>query len=167
MATRAPIIGAVAGIIVPLAIYAIDKKLDDPVGVLSAHGLAGVWGTLACGLFTAPRFAQYNGVGDPAGGLVYSGTFTQLGDQAIGIVAAFATVLVLSTLTFLAIKKTVGLRVTAEEEQAGLDISQHGMYGYPEQFIPDAELYGSIVPPSIKLNGHAPATAGSAEAAPA
>jgi ammonium transporter, Amt family len=76
-------------------------------------------------------------------------------------------VLTLSAATFYAIKKTVGLRVTAEQEQAGLDISEHGMYGYPEQFIPDAELYGSTVPPSIKLNGHAPATAGSAEAAPA
>jgi Amt family ammonium transporter len=52
-------------------------------------------------------------------------------------------------------------------ELAGLDISEHGMYGYPEQFIPDAELYGAAVPPSIKLNGHAPAPAGSAEAAPA
>ena len=75
--------------------------------------------------------------------------------------------LTLSLISFYAIKKTVGLRVTAEEEQAGLDISEHGMYGYPEQFIPDAELYGSEVPPSIKLNGHPPATAGSAEAAPA
>jgi ammonium transporter, Amt family len=163
----APIIGIVGGLVVVPAIMLIDKKLDDPVGVLSAHGLAGIWGTLACGFFTAPRFAQYNGVGDPAGGLVYSGSFTQLGDQALGIVVAFATVLTLSAATFYAIKKTVGLRVTAEQELAGLDISEHGMYGYPEQFIPDAELYGSTVPASIKLNGHAPATAGSAEAAPA
>ena len=162
----APIIGLVGGLLVVPAILLIDKKLDDPVGVLSAHGLAGIWGTLACGFFTAPRLAQYAGIGDPEGGLVYSGAFTQLGYQALGIVVAFATVLTLSLITFVAIKKTVGLRVTAEEEQAGLDISEHGMYGYPEQFIPDAELYGSEVPPSIKLNGHQPATAGSAEAAP-
>ena len=54
-------------------VIAIDKKLDDPVGALSAHGLAGVWGTLACGLFTAPRLAQYNAFGDPDGGLLYCG----------------------------------------------------------------------------------------------
>ncbi len=60
----APIIGFVAGCIVPLAIYAIDKKIDDPVGALTAHGICGVWGTLSCGIFTAPRFAEYNGFGD-------------------------------------------------------------------------------------------------------
>jgi Amt family ammonium transporter len=164
----APIIGFVGGLIVVAGILAIDKKLDDPVGVLSAHGLAGVWGTLACGLFTAPRFAQYAAIGDPDGGLVYSGAFTQLGYQALGIVVTFATVLVLSLITWYAIKRTVGLRVTEEQELAGLDISEHGMYGYPEQFIPDAELYGPAVPASIKLGGHAPAPAAApTEAAPA
>ena len=61
----APIIGAVAGVIVVLGVLAIDKKIDDPVGALSAHGLAGIWGTLACGLFTAPRLAEKNAVGEP------------------------------------------------------------------------------------------------------
>ena len=56
----AVIIGATAGVIVPLGVYAIDKKIDDPVGALTAHGLCGVWGTLACGLFTSPRLAAYN-----------------------------------------------------------------------------------------------------------
>ena len=70
----APIIGAVAGVIVVFGVYAIDKLIDDPVGALSAHGLAGIWGTLACGIFTAPRLAQYNGFGDPEGGLWYSGS---------------------------------------------------------------------------------------------
>ena len=74
----APIIGGIAGVIVPLSIYAIDKRIDDPVGALSAHGIAGIWGTLACGFFTSPRLAQYNGFGDPDGGLIYSGTLTQL-----------------------------------------------------------------------------------------
>jgi Amt family ammonium transporter len=163
----APIIGIVGGLIVVPSIMLIDRKVDDPVGVLSAHGLAGIWGTLACGLFTAPRFAQYNAIGDPDGGLVYSGSLTQMGHQALGVVVVFALVLVLCLITWYAIAKTIGLRVTAEEEAAGLDISEHGMYGYPEQFIPDAELYGPAVPASIKLNGHAPAPAESAEAAPA
>ena len=75
----APIIGAIAGVIVVFGVLAIDKKIDDPVGALSAHGLAGIWGTLACGLFTAPRLAAKNAVGE--GGLFYTGSFTQLFDQ--------------------------------------------------------------------------------------
>jgi Amt family ammonium transporter len=162
----APVIGLVGGLIVVPSILLIDRRLDDPVGVLSAHGIAGIWGTLACGLFTAPRFAQYAAIGDPQGGLVYSGSFAQLGHQALGVVVVFALVLVLCLITWYAIAKTIGLRVSAEEETAGLDISEHGMYGYPEQFIPDAELYGPAVPASVKLNGHTAAPA-SAEAAPA
>jgi ammonium transporter, Amt family len=111
--------------------------LDDPVGALSAHGLAGVWGTLACGIFTAPRLAELNGVGE--GGLWYTGSFSQLGAQALGIAVAFGCVFVISYGTFWLIKKTIGLRVTPEQEDAGLDISEHGMYGYPEQFIPQPE----------------------------
>jgi Amt family ammonium transporter len=143
----APLIGGIAGVIVPLSIYAIDRRLDDPVGALSAHGIAGIWGTLSCGLFTAPRLAQYNGFGDPDGGLIYSGALTQLWYQAVGIVVVFSFVFSLSFLTFWAIKKTYGLRVSAEEEEAGLDISEHGMYGYPEQFIPAPELVGYATAP--------------------
>jgi Amt family ammonium transporter len=141
----AVIIGLVAGVIVPLGVYAIDKKIDDPVGALTAHGLCGVWGTLACGLFTSPRLAAYNGFGE--GGLLYTGSFQQLGTQALGVVVVFAFVFSLSFLTFWLIKKTYGLRVTAEEEEAGLDISEHGMYGYPEQFIPVPELIGYATAP--------------------
>jgi Amt family ammonium transporter len=127
-------------------VIAIDRKLDDPVGALSAHGLAGIWGTLACGLFTSPRLAEYNAFGDP--GLVYSGSFHQIGVQALGVVTVFAFVFGLSYLTFLAIKATVGLRVTEDQEDAGLDIVEHGMYGYPEQFIPGAEIGGESSGPA-------------------
>src|SRR5439155_13499144 len=96
--------------------------------------------------FTAPVLAAYNAVGK--GGLVYTGDFTQLGRQALGVVTVFSLVFAASYATFFLIKKTYGLRVTAEEEDAGLDISEHGMYGYPEQFIPEPELvaYGAKVP---------------------
>ena len=141
----APIIGAVGGVVVVFGVLAIEKKLDDPVGALSAHGLAGVWGTLACGLFTSPRLAETNGIG--VEGLVYSGSFEQLGVQAVGVGAAFAAVFTLSIITFAAIKATVGLRVTEEEEDAGLDVASHGMYGYPEQFIPAPELAGGLEGP--------------------
>jgi Amt family ammonium transporter len=141
------VIGAVAGVIVVLGVYAIDKYIDDPVGALSAHGLAGIWGTLSCGIFTHPSLAAYNAVG--RGGLIYTGSFRQLGAQALGVVVVFAFVFVVSYATFWAIKKTYGLRVSADEEDAGLDISEHGMYGYPEQFIPEPELvaYGAKLPP--------------------
>jgi ammonium transporter, Amt family len=142
-------IGLIAGIIVPLGVYAIDKKLDDPVGALTAHGLCGVWGTIACGIFTSTRLADFNAVGKP--GLLYSGSFHQLGSQLLGVAVVFAFVFVCSYGVFWAIKKTYGLRVSAEEEDAGLDISEHGMYGYPEQFIPAPELVGYTVTPGNAL----------------
>jgi ammonium transporter, Amt family len=151
----APIIGAIAGVIVVYGVIAIEKVLDDPVGALSAHGLAGIWGTLSCGIFTAPRLAELNGVGD--GGLWYTGSFHQLGAQALGVGTVFAIVLVVSYAVFFVIKHTIGLRVTADEEDAGLDIAETGMYGYPEQFIPPSELIGSGLP----------ATGGAAQRAPA
>jgi len=152
------VIGFIAGVIVPLGVYAIDRRLDDPVGALTAHGLCGIWGTLSCGIFTLPTLAAYNAVGKP--GLIYNGSFTQLGAQALGIVVVFAFVFSASFATFWLIKKTYGLRVSLEEEEAGLDISEHGMYGYPEQFIPAPELvgYGAVPAASRAPNGGTMAT---------
>jgi Amt family ammonium transporter len=167
----APIIGAVAGVLVVVGILAIDKVLDDPVGALSAHGLAGIWGTLSCGIFTAPRLAEYNafgvtnGDGEFQGGLLYASgllgkganniggslnfeAFEQLGAQALGVAVAFTFVFAASFATFYVIKKVYGLRVTENEEDAGLDISEHGMYGYPEQFIPQGEFPGQATSPT-------------------
>jgi Amt family ammonium transporter len=146
----APIIGAVAGVIVVYGVILIEKVLDDPVGALSAHGLAGVWGTISCGIFTSPRLAELNAVGDP--GLWYTGSFHQLGAQALGVATVFAIVLVVSYAVFFVMKQTIGLRVTADEEEAGLDIAETGMYGYPEQFIPPSELVG----PGLPAPGGAP-----------
>ena len=128
------VIGFVAGLIVVYGVIAIDRVLDDPVGALSAHGLAGIWGTLSCGLFTDPDFAKFNQVG--SGGLVYTHKFNQLGAQAIAVSVSFTTVFVSSFILFWLIKKTVGLRVSERHELDGLDISEHGMWGYPEQFMP-------------------------------
>ena len=167
----APIIGGMAGVIVVFGILAIDKVLDDPVGALSAHGLAGIWGTLSCGIFTAPRLADYNAFGvtnadgDFIGGFLYAsgllgkgandigGSFNleaveQLGAQALGVTVAFSFVFAASFATFYVIKKVYGLRVTEGEEDAGLDISEHGMYGYPEQFIPQGEFPGAATSPT-------------------
>ncbi len=144
----APIIGAVAGVIVVYGVFAIDKVIDDPVGALSAHGLAGIWGTLSAGLFASARLAPDNV------GLFYNGSFEQLGIQAVGVAAAFTFVFSASYGVFWLIKKTYGLRVEPEQEDAGLDITEHGMYGYPEQFIPQSELAGGLGgPPAAAASG--------------
>jgi Amt family ammonium transporter len=156
----APIIGAVAGVIVVVGVLLIEKVLDDPVGALSAHGLAGIWGTLACGLFTSERLATLNGVGSP--GLFQGGGLEQLGDQALGVVVAFACVFAVSYIVFGLIKATIGLRVSADQEEAGLDIVEHGMYGYPEQFIPVPEQSAPV-----PAGAPAPAPVMSASARPA
>jgi Amt family ammonium transporter len=135
----APLIGLVAGVIVVISVLAIDRVLDDPVGALSAHGVAGIWGTLSCGLFAAPRLADAPGAPGRAG-LIYNGSFEQLGVQALGVVLTFTLVFTVSYVTFAIVKATFGLRVTEDEEEEGLDIVEHGMYGYPEQFIVGGEL---------------------------
>jgi len=135
----APIVGVIAGVLVVLSVLAIDRVLDDPVGALSAHGVAGIWGTLACGLFSSPRLIEAADLpGRP--GLVYSGSFEQLGVQAVGILTTFVVVFTLSYVAFGAIKAAFGLRLSDDEEAHGVDIVEHGMYGYPEQFI-SAEGY--------------------------
>jgi ammonium transporter, Amt family len=137
----APIIGGVAGVLVVVCVLAIDRYLDDPVGALSAHGMAGIWGTLSCGLFASPRLtADAPGVA----GLVYSGSFAQLEVQALGVAVAFAAVFSLSYLTFAAIKALFGLRLTEDEEREGLDITEHGMYGYPEQYVESEGVHAFV-----------------------
>lgn len=136
-------IGLVAGVIVVLGVLGFDRiRLDDPVGALSAHGLAGIWGTLSCGIFAFPALV----LDGQTKGLIYGGGFGQLWTQVVATVATFAFVFVTSYAIFMLIKATYGVRVSGAEEDAGLDISEHGMYGYPEQFIPASELVGSGMP---------------------
>ncbi len=151
----APIIGAVAGIIVVYGVLTIEKYLDDPVGALSAHGLAGIWGTLSIGLFVSPRLIEFNGV-TASPGIWYGikdgdlgASIGQLGVQALGVAAIFVLVLALSYACFAILKATIGIRVSEEEELAGLDISTHGMYGYPEAFIPQEEYPAGRFEPNV------------------
>jgi Amt family ammonium transporter len=141
----APIIGFIAGLIVVYGVLFIDRiGIDDPVGATSAHGMAGIWGTLSVGLFLSPDLAKYNALGgNPDGGLFTGGGVDQLIVQLLVVIITFVFVFVLSFATFWLIKKTIGIRVSEEDEIAGLDIAEHGMYGYPEQFIPEAELVGA------------------------
>ena len=105
-------------------------KIDDPIYALSVHGAAGVWGTLSTGFFATPELAT---VGQA--GLFYGGGFSQLGVQALGIFTSGLYAFVVSFVILLVMKWIMGgLRVTAEEEVIGLDMSEHGSYGYPEVF---------------------------------
>jgi ammonium transporter, Amt family len=154
----AVVIGLFAGLIVPPLVVAVDKiKIDDPVGALPVHGMAGIWGTLACGLFATEERATALAVGE--GGLFYSGSASQLWVQFYGVAATIGFTFTASFIVFAAIKYTVGLRVSEEEELRGLDISEHGMFGYPERFIevPGAE-------PEDLPHTPAPAPAGTATA---
>jgi Amt family ammonium transporter len=114
------IIGAVAGILVVLSVLFIDGVLyvDDPVGAVSVHGVNGVWGAISAGLFNMET------------GLFYGGGLRQLGVQVLGAASAFIWAFGLGMLLFTIINKTIGLRVSSEEELKGLDIGEHGMEAY-------------------------------------
>ncbi|MBN2353692.1 MAG: ammonium transporter [Spirochaetales bacterium] len=122
----AVVIGLLAGVLVVLSVLFVDRvlKIDDPVGAISVHGVCGVFGTLAVGLFAEP---QYN---NGLTGLFFGGGFHQLGVQALGIASVAVYVLGLGFALFFILKKTVGLRVSKTEELKGLDIDEHGMEAY-------------------------------------
>jgi len=125
----AVLIGFIAGILVFYSIRFFENRgIDDPIAALSVHGAAGVWGTLSNGFFATKELAT---VGKP--GLFYGGGLHQLGVQAMGVVTCAAFAFIVSFILLALMKKFMnGLRVTEEEEIMGLDLSEHGSYGYPE-----------------------------------
>ncbi|GLB58962.1 ammonium transporter [Cytobacillus sp. NCCP-133] len=126
------VIGLVAGIQVFYSVRFFErKKIDDPIYALSVHGAAGIWGTLSTGFFATPELAT---VGKP--GLFYGGGFEQLGVQFMGVAVSGLYAFAVSFIILAIAKKLMGgLRVTEEEEIMGLDLSEHGSYGYPEIFM--------------------------------
>lgn len=135
------IIGAVSGILVVVVVEGLDKKLhiDDPVGAVGVHLANGVWGTIAVGLFSR----GYDGVGK---GLFYGGGFKQLGIQLLGFVAVASWAVITMIIVFTLIKKTNGLRVTAEEEIKGLDSTEHNLPSAYADFVPTSVLINSAPP---------------------
>ncbi|MCI8826072.1 MAG: ammonium transporter [Lachnospiraceae bacterium] len=124
----AGIIGAVSGVLVIFGVWFVDNKLhiDDPVGAVAVHMLNGIWGTIAVGLFatkSAPGFVSA-GIKE---GLFYGGGFSQLGLQLIGMFVTIVWTVVTITIAFAVLKKTIGLRVSEEEEIVGLDAMEHGL----------------------------------------
>ncbi len=152
-ALGAAIIGIVAGILVVVAVEFIDIKLkvDDPVGAVAVHGVNGLWGSLAVGLF-----ATGNGQ-DGITGLFYGGGFTQLGIQVLGVLAVAAWTIVTMTIFFKLIKATIGLRASKEEEMKGLDVTEHGLISAYADFAPIGVGVASL-DESIDVEGNVPVT---------
>lgn len=119
------VVGAVSGILVVVVVELMDNKLhiDDPVGAVAVHFANGIWGTLAAGLLAVD------------GGLFYGGGFHQFGVQVLGIAAILAWTTVTMLIIFTVIKKTVGLRVSPEEEMGGLDTYEHGLESAYADFV--------------------------------
>ncbi len=119
--TSAAIMGAIGGIVVVLSVLMFENlRVDDPVGAISVHGTCGALGTLLLGFF------------DSSSGVFFGGGFSLLWAQFVGVVAVLAWCLVTGFILFSAIKAVTGLRVTEEEEQAGLDYEEHGASAYPD-----------------------------------
>ena len=122
--------GLLGGVIVVFSIEFIEKKLkiDDAIGAASAHGVVGAWGTLVIGLW---------GVDGATGiGLLNGGGASQLGVQAIGVAAYGAWAVVTSLIVLTILKKTIGLRVSEEDEKRGLDITEHGEEAFNSDLLP-------------------------------
>ncbi len=124
------VIGFIAGILTFYGARFLEKrKIDDPIFAVSVHGIPGIWGTLSTGFFATKELAS---VGKP--GLFYGGGFDQLGVQFMGVAVSGLYAFVVSFAILWVMKKVMGgIRVSEEEEIMGLDISEHGSYGYPEQ----------------------------------
>jgi len=120
--------GFVGGLIVVFSVLLFDKlRVDDPVGAISVHGICGAWGTLAIGLYPALGFS------------LFGGAEASLMTQLIGVGAAFLWAFPVSFAIFYAIKVTVGLRVSEQEEMEGLDLHEHGMLAYPPNFVSELQ----------------------------
>lgn len=142
--SSALVIGLIAGIIVVFAVTFFDKlRIDDPVGAISVHLVCGIWGTLAVGLFSVgPGVFSWYGEGlGPAKGLFVGGGIGQLISQLIGVVTVGGMIVLLSTICWLVLKATLGIRVSSEEEFEGLDIGEHGMEAY-SGFVKDTAADG-------------------------
>ncbi|MCO5182506.1 MAG: ammonium transporter [Anaerolineae bacterium] len=126
-------IGLIAGPVLIFGISLVERvfKVDDPVGAVAVHGLNGVWGTLAVGLFASAAVGEFTDMGS-INGLFYGGGLAQFGVQAVGTISVAAWAFVTMGILFYIMKRTIGIRVSPKEELEGLDISEHFTTSYPE-----------------------------------
>jgi ammonium transporter, Amt family len=152
------VIGAGSGVIAVFGVIFVERiGIDDPIGAVAVHGMSGVWGTLACGLFAAPVLAHNLATGHR--GLVYGGGFHQLGIQALGVVAVGIFSFSTSYGCLWVLNRVWGIRVEPTVETQGLDVHEHGMWGYPEFYIPVPGGYGTESHGHMGGLGHAHAAA--------
>jgi Amt family ammonium transporter len=138
----AVVIGLVSGVIAVTGVLFVERiGIDDPIGAVAVHGMSGVWGTIATGLFAVPALAATLKTG--SGGLVYTGSFHQVWIQLLGLAAVGAFTFSASFGCLWVMNKLWGIRVEAHVETSGLDVSEHGMWGYPEFYIPVPGGYGT------------------------
>lgn len=129
----AVVIGAVAGVILVFSVVSLERiGIDDPVGAISVHGTAGIWGVLAVGLFADLGLVEALGLASGVGGLLMGGGAALLATQAVGVAAIFVWTFATSLAVFRLIDRFHGLRVTPQEERGGLDHWEHGVLAYPE-----------------------------------
>src|SRR5215210_4210045 len=169
----AVVIGLVSGVIAVFGVLAVERiGIDDPIGAVAVHGVSGVWGTVATGLFAVPALASTLNTG--RGGFVYTGSLHQVWVQLLGLAAVGAFTFTASFGCLWTMKHLWGIRVEEETETAGLDVSEHGMWGYPEFYIPVPGGYGTESHGHLLGHAHAarrpeppaiPATEPEAEAA--
>jgi ammonium transporter, Amt family len=136
------LIGSGSGLIAVFGVVWVESiGIDDPIGAVAVHGMSGVWGTLATGLFAVPALSSKLATG--SGGLLYTGSFHQLGIQALGVAAVGAFSFGTSFAALYAMHRVWGIRVEPAVEAIGLDVHEHGMWGYPEFYIPVPGGYGT------------------------
>ena len=151
-AVGSTVVGIVSGFLVVFVVELLDIKLhiDDPVGAVGVHLANGIWGTVAVGLLANPAA--------PAGlkGLLYTGSFRLLGVQLLGITAILLWTAIMMTATFFIIKKTIGLRVSEEEEIKGLDKTEHGLPSAYADFVPAVESIDYGYENAVAVTGETP-----------
>ena len=141
------LIGAIAGILVVFAVLFFDKvKIDDPVGATSVHLCCGVFGTICVGLFAKEGVTTLS----TANGLFYGGGVGLLGVQLLGILAIGAFSFIASGIVWFILKKTIGIRVSREEEIQGLDIGEHGNIAYPDFALVAESVNPDDIPAVVK-----------------
>jgi ammonium transporter, Amt family len=147
------VIGLASGFLAVTGVLVVERLgIDDPIGAVAVHGASGVWGTVATGLFAVPALAANLGTG--SGGFVYTGSLHQVWVQLVGLAAVGAFTFSASFGALWTMKRLWGIRVEPHVETSGLDVSEHGMWGYPEFYIPVPGGYGTEAHGHLVGRGH-------------
>src|SRR2546429_233394 len=147
------VIGLASGFLAVTGVLVVERLgIDDPIGAVAVHGASGVWGTIATGLFAVPALAANLGTG--RGGFVYTGSLHQVWVQLLGLAAVGAFTFSASFGVLWTLKRPWGIRVEEHVGPSGLHLPEHGMWGYPEFYIPVPGGYGTEAHGHLLGHGH-------------